>query len=859
MGTLTGVGLGVPLASAVPALPASAVPAAAVAPGQLPPWNQARPVSDRIVSFVGRQQIVVASDGSAVALWKDAEGGIPWTYSLYMAVRGPKSSTWSAPQRLSHMPTARGEIQLVAGSGDEVMALWAESPHHDANKGSGLEARVVAATVNTRTLAWSAPVELLPVSAGVKIGRLRGAAGSDGSFAVAWSGGPEGRAPAEISAAVRGADGTWGGTAEVAAAVSPQDVLKDPDVTVDATGSVVVAYIRAAGPGETANRLETVTRSVSGTAWSEPVPLTPSIEGVSQPELSTGPDGTTAIAWRVDQPDADGKRSTSVYASVRAPGSAAWGPQLKVFTNGHAGFYWRTPKPLVSPDGTVTLVWLHPTADASRTPLYASALGRTDSSWSTPINISTSLGTKSPSRYGAAIGTDGTLRATWSQTLPGSGSADLVPMETARNPRTGAWTAPVRLSQNRDVTGNRFAEIAVGADGAGAALLVGGEMERADQLLAARTSTEPAAALTGSNVRATAVVGGTGPAWDPSWTANQAVRWALTLKDPAGRTIRTQSGTAAAGEPVRPRWDGQTSAARPAPNGPLGWELAFAGTELASDPVVLARGTVSVRGGAAVDRDYGSGTATPDGTGDFFQTTASGSLRIAYGNRATGNFSGSSTSTGWPAGFRPVPFGDTSGDRCNDTLVRLATGEMRLYTPACGAALKPTTQHKVLGKGWNAYDVLTAVGDVNKDSRPDLVARDPKTGGLYLYTTTSTGILSPRVSLGTAFKGYKKIVGAGDLTGDGIGDLLLQDASNELWRMNGTGTGTFAARTLVAEDFSPSYTTLVVPGDLTGDGRADLLARDSAGTIWRWNGTGKGTFEARTKLATGWQVYNSVH
>ncbi|WP_328778050.1 VCBS repeat-containing protein [Streptomyces canus] len=68
--------------------------------------------------------------------------------------------------------------------------------------------------------------------------------------------------------------------------------------------------------------------------------------------------------------------------------------------------------------------------------------------------------------------------------------------------------------------------------------------------------------------------------------------------------------------------------------------------------------------------------------------------------------------------------------------------------PGCGAALKPSTPYTSLGtSGWNQYDVLTAPGDVNKDGRPDLIARNSSTGTVYLYKGTSTGKLLARVKL----------------------------------------------------------------------------------------------------------------
>ncbi|GAA0287187.1 hypothetical protein GCM10009540_03050 [Streptomyces turgidiscabies] len=51
----------------------------------------------------------------------------------------------------------------------------------------------------------------------------------------------------------------------------------------------------------------------------------------------------------------------------------------------------------------------------------------------------------------------------------------------------------------------------------------------------------------------------------------------------------------------------------------------------------------------------------------------------------------------------------------------------------------------------------------------------------------------------------------------------------------------------------------LVPGDLTGDGRPDLLGRDSAGALWRWNGTSAATFGTKARIATGWNNYTGLY
>ena len=151
-------------------------------------------------------------------------------------------------------------------------------------------------------------------------------------------------------------------------------------------------------------------------------------------------------------------------------------------------------------------------------------------------------------------------------------------------------------------------------------------------------------------------------------------------------------------------------------------------------------------------------------------------------------------------------------------------------------------------------------GDLTGDALPDLLSVD-SAGALWIYPGKGNGTFAARVKVGTGWNQYNSVRGHGDFTGDGKADLIARTRpARYVYLYKGTGksgTGAFAARIKVRT--LEQLQRLRRRGDVTGDGKADFLARTPGGTLYLYKGTGKATseiFATRISVGTGFQQYD---
>ncbi|MEU0270667.1 FG-GAP-like repeat-containing protein [Streptomyces sp. NPDC006307] len=198
----------------------------------------------------------------------------------------------------------------------------------------------------------------------------------------------------------------------------------------------------------------------------------------------------------------------------------------------------------------------------------------------------------------------------------------------------------------------------------------------------------------------------------------------------------------------------------------------------------------------------------------------------------------------------PQEFGDFNADGTTDLLFRSVHGNLWLQRGDSTATR--------IGTGWQSMTALLRHGDRNGDGAEDIVARDTA-GALWMYPGNGTGGLKRRVQIGTGWQSLKHLTAVGDFNGDGSkGDLVSTDSTGALWLHPARAAGTVGPRQKIGSSGWQSMTALVGAGDMNGDRRNDLVARDSSGNLWLYPGRGTGTLGPRKLIGTSWKKFSRV-
>ncbi len=269
---------------------------------------------------------------------------------------------------------------------------------------------------------------------------------------------------------------------------------------------------------------------------------------------------------------------------------------------------------------------------------------------------------------------------------------------------------------------------------------------------------------------------------------------------------------------------------------------------------------VSTYVGAVYAQIADSNLSYTDGKADLFARKSSS--KVGYELDSKGTSLASRVSLGDWSGVNAVLQADLNRDGFQDFVYRLSSGDVYWdHFVLNSAGTGGSWASKKIFTNWKTRKAIVIPGDLTGDYLPDVLSED-SAGVLWLYPGKGDGTFGARVRIGGGWSQYNQLRGVGDFNGDGKADLLARKSSGgDLYLYKGTGksgTGLFSARVKVRSAWT-GFNTLAAVGDLTGDGKADLLARTTGGTLYLYPGTGKGTseiFGTRKSLGTGFQQYD---
>nr|WP_246383222.1 VCBS repeat-containing protein [Microbacterium proteolyticum] len=263
-----------------------------------------------------------------------------------------------------------------------------------------------------------------------------------------------------------------------------------------------------------------------------------------------------------------------------------------------------------------------------------------------------------------------------------------------------------------------------------------------------------------------------------------------------------------------------------------------------------------------------AGDADGDGAPDVYTTTKDGRLLFwkgtGYGTFAAPRQVGS----GWTGYTAFVGGSDITGDGAPDLLARDDSGALWSYRGDGKGGFRDGRDY--LGGGWDAMRIILMPGDFTGDGPGDILAVD-RSGVMWAYAGGNNGTFSRAsapvgsgwsvmsvVTSEGARPGWRRSFpgGAGDLTGDGLSDVVAVSSKGVMSVYPGNGSGGWLGPIQV--DAKWGSAKIVPLGDFTGDGRADLGRIASDGTFQLLRGKGDGTFEKPTTIGSGWSGFGIV-
>ena len=247
-----------------------------------------------------------------------------------------------------------------------------------------------------------------------------------------------------------------------------------------------------------------------------------------------------------------------------------------------------------------------------------------------------------------------------------------------------------------------------------------------------------------------------------------------------------------------------------------------------------------------------------DGRSDVLWRHDNGSFTtwLAQGN---GSFASNDANsfTVLPAEWRVVGTGDFNGDGRDDVVWRRTDGAFTEWlTQGNGSfASNDANAWTVLPNSWQ----VDGVGDFNNDGRDDLVWRRSDGAFTTWLGQANGGFVSNDANSFTVLPTSWQVAATGDFNGDGRDDIAWRRTDGAFTTWLAQGNGSFASNDANSWAVLPTSWRIEGTGDFNGDGRDDLVWRNDNGSFTTWLAQPNGGFVSNDAnswaiLPNSWQV-----
>jgi hypothetical protein len=244
----------------------------------------------------------------------------------------------------------------------------------------------------------------------------------------------------------------------------------------------------------------------------------------------------------------------------------------------------------------------------------------------------------------------------------------------------------------------------------------------------------------------------------------------------------------------------------------------------------VENGVVIGTGWTGVGHPTSAGDLTGDGHPDVLAVRTNGQLAMYAGTADGGVRSGVTWGSGWGSFTALVGGGDLEGDGNPDIVAREPSGRMRTYYSGDDGRAE---RSNLWGAGWSGMRDVGSGVDWDGDGNHDLLAVNPSasSGALVLFSGSGRRDFAAQQAPVSVPPGADLVRVVGDVDGDGRGDLVSRvPADDTLVFQPGRGGGAFGAPVVIGRGWR-TFTFLEPVGDMTQDGVPDLLVRRTSGTV----------------------------